>query len=442
MHIAEARGFVAQNRDHYDLIQVALLDAFGTSSAGLHALAESYLYTVEGVGEYVDRLEPGGFLAITRWVILPPRDVLKLFATATAALERRGITRPGQQLALIRGWKTATLIVKNGALTGADLAMLKAFCRARSFDGDYYPGIQAADTNRYNVLDQPYFYSGALAVLGPEREAFFDRYKFDIAPATDDRPFFFQFLKWRTLPELLRLKEQGGLPLLEWGYPVLVATLLQALFAGVALILLPLWVARHRARKAGASPPAPTRIAAYFAAIGFAFMFVEIAFIQKFLLFLSHPLYAVGAILSAFLIFAGLGSRYAARPRAGGADRVGRAPARPVAAIVLIALGYLVVLPALFRALMPLADALKIPLAMGLVAPLAFAMGMPFPLGLAHLARVSPALIPWAWAVNACASVVAAVLATLLAIHLGFNAVVLLAVVLYALAAVAHRYLR
>jgi hypothetical protein len=229
---------------------------------------------------------------------------------------------------------------------------------------------------------------------------------------------------------------------MEWGYPVLIATLLQALFASVALILLPLWIARRRARRAGVWPPAPTRIAAYFAAIGFAFMFVEMAFIQKFLLFLSHPLYAIAAVLSAFLIFAGLGSRYAGRPRAGGADRVERSPARPVAAIGLIALGYLVALPVLFRALTPLADALKIPVAMGLIAPLAFAMGMPFPLGLADLARGSPALIPWAWAVNACASVVAAVLATLLAIHLGFNAVVLLAVLLYALAAMAHRSLR
>src|SRR5204863_144259 len=109
--------------------------------------------------------------------------------------------------------------------------------------------------------------------LGPEREAFFDRYKFDIAPATDDRPFFFQFLKWRTLPELLRLKDQGGLPLLEWGYPVLIATLLQALLASVVLILLPFWIARGRvcdghAVSAGPRAPGPRLAGAHSLGLG------------------------------------------------------------------------------------------------------------------------------------------------------------------------------
>ena len=81
---------------------------------------------------------------------------------------------------------------------------------------------------------------------------------------------------------------------------------------------------------------------------------------------------------------------------------------------------------------MPLPDALKILLSIALIAPLAFAMGMPFPLGLARTAEGAPSLVPWAWGVNGCASVVAAILATMLAIHLGFGVVVVLAVLLYA----------
>lgn len=439
VHIGEARRFVAAHAERFDLIQVALLDAFGASSAGLYALSESYLYTVEALREYIDHLEPGGMLAITRWVNLPPRDVLKMFATAVTALEGQPTAQPAQQLALIRGWKTATLLVKNGAFSAPQIAALKEFCRSRSFDVEYYPGMAAGEANRYNVLDRPEFHDAARALLGSEREAFVASYKFNIAPATDDRPYFFQFFKWRSLPELLALKEQGGLPLLEWGYPVLVATLIQAALAGVVLIVLPLMFG-------GAGPGAGAwsrvRVTVYFAAIGFAFMFVEIAFIQKFVLFLAHPLYAVAVVLCAFLVFAGLGSRYSRRAAA-----ISRgSPIGPVGwavvAVGLIAVAYLVLLPSVFRALLPLADIARILLSVALIAPLAFAMGMPFPLGLASLAGGAGRLVAWAWGVNACTSVVAAVLATLLAIHFGFNAVILLALLLYVLAAVAYREYR
>ncbi len=430
IHIGEARGFVTRRDDRFDLIEVALLDAFGASSAGLYALSESYLYTIEALESYLDRLEPDGMLAITRWINLPPRDVLKLFATAVAALERRGVAEPGRQLALIRSWRTATLLVKARAFTVDEIAALKEFCRARSFDADWFPGIAAAEANRYNVLDRSYFHDGAQALSGVERAAFIERYKFAIAPATDDRPHFFHFFRWGTLPELLARKDQGGLPLLEWGYPVLVATLAQALVVSLLLIVLPLLMQRRSVAKDDPERASHLVVAAYFAAIGFAFMFIEIAFIQKFVLFLAHPLYAVAVVLCAFLVFAGLGSRYSGRLR--------RA-AWPVAAIVGVASVYVLVLPATFRQLMPLPDGLRIIASIALISPLAFAMGMPFPLGLARLAATAQPLVPWAWGINACASVVAAILATLLSIHLGFDAVVLLAALLYVVAATVWR---
>jgi hypothetical protein len=179
-------------------------------------------------------------------------------------------------------------------------------------------------------------------------------------------------------------------------------------------------------------------LSAYFAAIGFAFMFIEIAFIQKFILFLAHPLYAVAVVLCAFLLFAGVGSRYSRRVAA----KLRAARLRPVVCVVavvaLIASSYLALLPAVFRPMLPLPDAIRIVLSIALIAPLAFAMGMPFPLGLAGVAG-PPQLVAWAWGINACASVVAAILATLLAIHFGFSTVVVLAMALYMLAAVAYR---
>jgi hypothetical protein len=162
-------------------------------------------------------------------------------------------------------------------------------------------------------------------------------------------------------------------------------------------------------------------------------MFVEIAFIQKFILFLSHPVYAVAVVLTAFLLFAGLGSRVAVRFQAAGSSH--RAVGLAAVAIAGLALLYVLVLPPAFRQLMGLADAAKIGLSVLLIAPLALAMGMPFPLGLSRLAQQAPALTPWAWALNGFASVVGAVLATLLAIHWGFTAVVNAAVILYLIAA-------
>lgn len=427
VHAGEARGFVNASRQHYDLVDLALMDSFGAVSAGLYGLSENYLYTVEAFRSYLERLAPGGVLAVTRWLTLPPRDALKLFATAATALERSGVANPAARLMMIRGWKTVTLLVRNGGFTVPEIAALRAFCRARSFDVVYYPGMRAAEANRYNLLTAPDFHDGALALLSPQRQQFIERYKFYIEPATDDRPYFFRFFKWDAARELFALREQGGMALFDWSYPLLVVTLLQALAASALLIVAPLAFSRCRRSLPSAS------VALYFLAIGFGFMFMEVAFIQKFVLFLAHPLYAVAVVLCAFLTFASLGSRIAGRTQ--------RTNYVALAVIVMsiIALLYLAVLPLVFHSLIHLPDAAKIPVSVLLIAPLAMCMGVPFPAGMMRLALAREEAIPWAWAINGFASVVGAVLAMLLAIHLGFAAVILLAVVIYALAAVMTR---
>ncbi|SCY57360.1 Spermine/spermidine synthase [Nitrosospira sp. Nl5] len=431
VHEAEARGFASTRHERYDLIQVALLDSFGVASAGLYGLSESYLYTVEALQTYMSRLTPDGVLAVTRWLTLPPRDTLKLFATAVLALERDGVPNPAARLVMIRGWKTVTLLVKNSDFTPMEIAAIKEFSRTRSFDLSYYPGMRAEEANRYNLLAHPYFFEGAIALLGSGRQAFLDRYKFYIEPATDDQPHFFRFFKWNAAAELFALREQGGMPLLDWSYPLLVATLIQAFAASVLLIVAPLAVSRCRRMF-------PTVwVVLYFLAIGLAFMFMEIAFIQKFVLFLAHPLYAVAVVLSAFLVFAAAGSWLAERWQKRTAS--GKHVVMAVMVIGALSLLYLAILPGLFQALIHLPDAAKIAISVALIAPLAVCMGVPFPTGIMRLARTAQETIPWAWAINGFASVVGAVLATLLAIHLGFAAVILLAVLIYGLAAVALR---
>ena len=462
VHVAEARSFVAGGHNRYDVIQIPLLDSFAAAAAGTHSLSESYVYTIEAFEQYLDRLRPGGYLAITRWLKLPPRDSLRLFATAISALERRGIGEPGRHLALVRSWNTATLLVKNGRLSDQDTAGVRRFADERAFDLAFLPGMARAEANRFNILDQADFFDGAVALLGPERDAFLLDYKFDIAPTTDNRPYFFDFFKWRALPELLERRALGGAALLDWGYLVLAATLIQAAALALLLILAPLlWLGREQ-REPAAADLARWRVALYFLAIGLAFLFIEIASIQRFVLFLGHPVYAIPVVLCGFLFFAGLGSgiaptltarlealsaRSPQRPSIGAADRLLRcflhvrhpALALAVAGIGTAALMHLVLALPLFRWLMPLPDALKIAVSLALIAPLAFFMGMPFPLALARVAATRAALVPWAWGINGCASVLSAVLAILLAMSLGFNAVVVIAIALYVVAAATLR---
>ena len=199
VHIGEARAFVSGSDRGFDLIQIALLDSFNASAAGLYALAETNLYTVEAIQAFLERLNPGGYLALTRWEKLPPRDGPKLLATAVAALEQTGGAEPRVRIAWIRGWNTSTLLIKKGEWTVSDSAALRNFCERRSFDVIYYPGISPDEPNRFNVLGRAYFAEAATWLLGQEVEAFIGRYKFDIKPAVDDRPYFFNFFKWGSL---------------------------------------------------------------------------------------------------------------------------------------------------------------------------------------------------------------------------------------------------
>jgi len=430
IHTSEARGFVARSRDRYDLIHIGLLDSFAASGSGVQALNESYIYTVEAMREYLDHTSPAGILAITRWLKLPPRDSLKLVATAIEALRRAGVDRPDRHIALIRSWNTSTLLVGKGEFTNDDIEAIREFSRPRSFDTAYYPSMPRNEANRYNIMDQPRLYDGTTALLGNDAQDFIERYRFSIAPATDDRPYFFHYFKWSTFNEILTLLRHGGAGPIEWSYLILIATLVQAAIAGIVLILLPL----SRTRRDW--PRGTTiRMGSYFFVLGLAFLFIEIAFIQKFILFLSHPIYSVAVVLSGFLIFAGIGSicsdHLARKISAIGYSSVGAL----VAGIVAIALSYLVFLPILFEPLISLPDALKVLLSVVLIAPLAFCMGVPFPIGLNILSQNAPGFIPWAWGINGFASVMSTSLATLLAIQFGFTTVILLALGLYAIAA-------
>lgn len=431
LNIGEARGYLATTDKTYDLIDISLLDAFGASAAGLYSLAENYLYTEQAIQEYVRHLKPDGFLSITRWIKMPPRDEPKLLATAISALKQAKVRQPGLQMLMIRGWQTSTLLVKNGVISGEDVNNLKQFCSENSYDPVYYPGISDREVNRFNIQQQPYLYQAATALLGDNSRDFIEAYKFDIEPATDNRPYLFHFFKWRTLPESLSLLSSGGSFLLESGYLLLIAALAQALLASLLLIALPLWLWKNKLDiEPGPACHLPALL--YFFCLGLGFLFLEIAFIQKFILILHHPLYAITVVLSTFLITAGAGGYFSRRLSL---PLEKSAILAPVAAIALLGIVYIASFESIAGLLLKTGNISCYLLSVMLIAPLGFCMGMPFPMALAGLGRTAPTLIPWAWGINGCASVIGAILATLIAMQFGFTVLIFLAIGLYGIAA-------
>lgn len=430
VHLAEARGFVTSSSKSYDLISIPLMDAFGASASGLYSMTENYLYTEQAIQAYLQHLNKDGYLSLTRWVKLPARDMPKLLATVISALKQENI-QAVQQILLIRSWQTNTLIVKNGLITDEEIKRLKQFCSDRDFDLVFYPGIKEQETNQFNILQQPYFYQATQALLSDQSKAFIDAYKFNIEPATDDKPYVFQFFKWQTLPEILPLLASGGISLLDNGYLILIAALIQALVASLLLIALPLWLWKDKLGIKSAEQESQHALI-YFFSLGLAFLFIEIAFIQKFILILHHPIYAITTVISTFLLSAGLGSYVSSRI----ISNVKKYPILvPISGIALFASIYMLNIDAITIFLQHQPDQSRFILSILLIMPLGFFMGMPFPMGLARLSLTRPQLIPWAWGVNGFASVISAILATLIAMQFGFMMLVVFAVVLYGMAA-------
>jgi hypothetical protein len=435
LRTAEVRAWLLSDPAPYDLIVFPLGESSVAAGAGVHGLMEDFLFTTEALALYWSKLTDAGVLSVSRWLKLPPRDELKLINMAIDVLAADGIIDPGAHLALIRGWKTTTLIVARQPIDEAGAAVIRRFVEERSFDVAYYPGIAASEVNRFNRLRMPFYADGVRRLLGDDRTAFVRDYPFDIAPSSVNRPYFFQFFRWSNLPTVLRLREVGGLSYFEWGYPILVMTLIQAVLASVCLIIAPLLVRAELRRSLVA---AGGWVVGYFGVLGVAFMFLEMAFIQRLTLFLHHPVHAAVVVLSSLLVFAGLGSRYAEHL----ATRFDPRLIIRVAAFALagLALVYLVLLPPLFSACLAWPLWARLVLSLAVLAPLALLLGMPFPMGLTRLSRARASAVPWAWCINGCASVISAVAGTLAAVHWGFTAVVMIAAGGYVLIGIMGQY--
>lgn len=431
---ADARTVLAQG-DRFDLI---LLPTIGTrgGDAGLGALAQDYLLTTEGMGAMWQRLSTGGMLSIGCWIDEPPRYPLRLAATLVTLLEAAGVDQPAAHLAAVRSWASITFVVTREPLDAAAIGAVRGFARDLQLDPALLPGLRPEEREHFHALGDAPLLALLDTIVRGDRQALTAAYPFRLQAATDDRPFFSQFLRWRSLGQLAPLIEQRQLPAVALGYLLIALSLLQLLAASTLLIAGPLvWAAARR--QLGSTRALPPRrgglaCALYFGCLGLGFMCFEIALLHHLAFYLGEPVFAAAAAIGLMLLFAGIGSYLTGReptPMPGP-----RRAALAVACLIALLAG---LLPAATEATAALGLAAKLTLAVALIAPAALLMGAPFPTALRQLSRTRPDLLPWAWGINGYLSVLATPLATLIALEAGFSRVMLLAALSYALAALA-----
>lgn len=429
----DGRTFIRQSKNRYDIIQISPGDAFASSSTGIYGLTEDYRFTVEAFRDYIEHLNENGILTITLYLLPPPRHELKIVSTAVKTLEEMGVSSPRKHIAVIRTWGTITIIIKRNVFGSSDIEKIKTFCEERHFDTDYYPDIKKEETNIYNRFQEPIYFNFFSKIINPnERDDFFKNYIFDITPVTDDRPFFHHFFKWNTIREIYKTFGGKWQPFLEGGYLIPVV-FIQALIVSILFIILPLFFSK---------PPIPPLekggkegflFLLYFLLIGIGFMFAEISMIQKFILFLGHPVYSISTVLFTLLVSSGIGSytsgKYLKSQDGGVKILEFKFSLLILCSLIII---YTIFLHYIFNKISLESIIWRQFISFAFLFPLGFFMGMPFPTGIKLLERYNVGIIPWAWCINGCSSVVSSVLVILIALSFGFKITLIISAIAYA----------
>lgn len=445
LHVQDGRSFVRSSKDNYDVIQMTLVDTWASTAAGAFALSENNLYTVEAFKEYFDHLKPDGMIAITRWEFSEPREALRVVSQGIEALQEMGVTDAYKHLLVVADGELnqdgtpVAVLIKKSAFTAEELQPVWAFLIDRPNLHGVYPAAPAPGVREVNYEAALPFYS--LIATGQDvfksifpseppglqwspRIPFIAQYPYDISPVHDDAPFFFFTFKTRRLFEQIWNGTGRGM---DWrinlGVAVLFMLLVISLLAVAGFLILPL--AFH-------APARGIRMLPlfYFVAVGLGYILVEITFIQRLVLFLGHPTYALTVVIFLLLLSSGAGS-VAARKLLDPWRRV----LVPLLLVVAALVVYIPFLPGLLSAEVGLPFPVKLLISAALLAPLGFAMGMPFPTGLRALGGGESDSVEWAWAMNAASSVLGSVLAIVIAVHFGLGATLACGAVAYAVAA-------
>jgi hypothetical protein len=424
INIEDGRSFVRRSPDRFQVIQATLVDTWASTAAGAFALSENNLYTTDAFRDYLTHLTPDGLLTFTRWGFDPPRESLRLVSLAMSALADLGESEPWRHVLVGRaGGKSElhgfgaldTVIFSRSPLSDADVARARQAFAEAHMEAVYLPG------------DPPRNEFGQL-LLAKDPLAWERDYRFDISPVSDNRPFFFYTVQPRDVSAfILATGSRSADYKVNVAVPKLFDAMIVSVIAvGIIMVLPPLVL--------GARLPGERSVRSfllYFLAIGMGYILIEVAMIQKFVLFLGHPTYALTVVIFSMLVSSGWGS-FASRKLIG--DDRGRLMKALAVVAVLIA-----ILAAIVQPVLSVGAGLPFPMKVAatvlMLAPAGFAMGLPFPTGLRMLERAHPPSVRWAWSLNAAASVLGSVGALVLALYLGIVQTLLIGGGLYLAAA-------
>ncbi len=421
IHVDDGRSFVRRSASKYDVIQASLVDTWAATAAGAYTLTENSLYTTEAFGEYIDHLSDDGLLTITRWVF----DGLRLVSLAQQACAERGLDA-ARHLAVVRFDRVATFLLKKTPFTAEDTARLTQLADELGFSILYVPGGTARETSQDPVEMERTGTSVAdyrRLILAADREQFVAAYPLDIAPTTDDRPFFFH---------TTRLRDQLDV---AFGRSMLFGNGLSALLTlmGISAMLVVLFIALPLFVGGGRPAAGWGRWLVYFGALGAGFMLLEVALLQRFVLLLGHPVYSLAVTLFSLLLGTGLGSLLSRRVRP---ERVKPAAMRALGAVIGLALLSTIVLPQVIDLAIPWPLPLRIAVAAAILIPTGVLLGVPLPAGMRLVASTRPDIIPWGWGMNGAFSVVGATVAVFIAMNWGFSVTLSTAALVYAAASI------
>jgi SAM-dependent methyltransferase len=419
--VAEGRSFLRSRDTRYDLIEINSVDTLSALSTGAYVLSESFLYTSDAVSDYLAHLRPNGIFAMAVGDLnskdQPPRHTLRLASIVRRALEQRGVAQPERHVIVIAspgGLPLTHTLVKNEPFTAGEIAKIETFALREGFELWQRP-------------DQPVAHLTSKILRWPPRElaSFYARHPLKLGPTTDDSPFFFNFYKWRTLAQSATYAQLGYDRTLATGQIVLVIMLAQAVVMSALLILLPL---RRVPRATGGTWLQRAGLLVYFAALGTGFILLEISLIQRFVLFLGYPTYSLTVVMLSLLVSTGIGSLRTERVTSRFESRL------PLRLLLLAGLAAALVYgaPFAFEQLLGAPLALRIAVSIALLAPLGLVLGGFFPLGIRVAERANPRLVPWAWAVNGCATVIGTLVAVIAGMSSSFTIVTGIALGVYA----------
>jgi len=423
LHVEDVRSFVRSSTEKYQVLQATLVDTWASTAAGAFALSENNLYTSDAFYDYLSHLTDDGLLVFTRWGFEPPRESLRLVSLAMDALGRLGEPNTAAHVIAVRddatklnGWGAQdTVLISRKPFSAADIENARRLTAESRMDIVYVPG-QPAGTSVNNAFGQ--------LLSSPNPVAFWNDYQYDVSPVGDDRPFFFYTVQPRDLWNFVRnANQQSADYKINRAVPLLFGLMGLSIVVTGLILVLPRLVLGSRLPK----QKNVVKFLWYFLCLGAGYILVQVALIQKFVLLLGHPTYALTVIVFSMLVASGAGSYLSGRVVADDDTRL---------IYILTAVALLVGILAFVST--PLVNAAagwplpaKLILTTLAVAPAALLMGMPFPSGLRRLERRHAPSVRWAWSLNAAASVLGSASAIFLAIYIGLRSTLLVGAALY-----------